>query len=334
MKAILIERPGRVRVVERPMPQPEANELRIRVMASGICGTDIHILRGEYLGDYPVIPGHEFSGVVERVGESVTRFQVGDRVAVEPNIACDNCYNCLHNRQNFCLNWQAIGVTRPGGLAQYVAAPEKAVFSIGDLPFEHGAFMEPLSCVLHGIERAEIRLADRVLVFGAGPIGVLLLQAVQLQGSVEVTVVEKNPARAELTLALGAQRCFLNLEELKEDRYDVVIDATGYVPLMARTIDFARHGGTVLLFGVPPAGQLMELEAFKIFRKGLTVLSSFTSVRNSYQALSLLQSRRVDVAELISHRLPLADFERGVEAIEAGSEEVKKVLILPQETQG
>jgi D-arabinitol dehydrogenase (NADP+) len=232
------------------------------------------------------------------------------------------------------LNWQAIGVTRPGGLAQYVAAPEKAVFSIGDLPFEHGAFMEPLSCVLHGIERAEIRLADRVLVFGAGPIGVLLLQAVQLQGSVEVTVVEKNPARAELTLALGAQRCFLNLEELKEDRYDVVIDATGYVPLMARTIDFARHGGTVLLFGVPPAGQLMELEAFKIFRKGLTVLSSFTSVRNSYQALSLLQSRRVDVAELISHRLPLADFERGVEAIEAGSEEVKKVLILPQETQG
>lgn len=334
MKAILIERPGRVRVVERPMPQPEANELRIRVMASGICGTDIHILRGEYLGDYPVIPGHEFSGVVERVGESVTRFQVGDRVAVEPNIACDNCYNCLHNRQNFCLNWQAIGVTRPGGLAQYVAAPEKAVFSIGDLPFEHGAFMEPLSCVLHGIERAEIRLADRVLVFGAGPIGVLLLQAVQLQGSVEVTVVEKNPARAELTLALGAQRCFLNLEELKEDRYDVVIDATGYVPLMARTIDFARHGGTVLLFGVPPAGQLMELEAFKIFRKGLTVLSSFTSVRNSYQALSLLQSRRVDVAELISHRLPLADFERGVEAIEAGSEDVKKVLILPQETQG
>jgi D-arabinitol dehydrogenase (NADP+) len=334
MKAILIERPGRVRVVERPMPQPEANELRIRVMASGICGTDIHILRGEYLGDYPVIPGHEFSGVVERVGESVTRFQVGDRVAVEPNIACDNCYNCLHNRQNFCLNWQAIGVTRPGGLAQYVAAPEKAVFSIGDLPFEHGAFMEPLSCVLHGIERAEIRLADRVLVFGAGPIGVLLLQAVQLQGSVEVTVVEKNPARAELTLALGAQRCFLNLEELKEDRYDVVIDATGYVPLMARTIDFARHGGTVLLFGVPPAGQLMELEAFKIFRKGLTVLSSFTSVRNSYQALSLLQSRRVDVAELISHRLPLADFERGVEAIEAGSEDVKKVLILPQENQG
>jgi threonine dehydrogenase-like Zn-dependent dehydrogenase len=217
MKAILIERPEQVKVVECPMPEPEEHELLIKVMASGICGTDIHILRGEYMGDYPVIPGHEFSGVVERVGEGVTRFQTGDRVAVEPNVACDNCHNCLQNRQNFCLNWQAIGVTRSGGLAQYVVAPEKTAFSIGDLPFEHGAFMEPLSCVLHGVERAKICLADRVLVFGAGPIGILLLQAVQLQGSVQVTVVEKNPARAELALAHGARRCFLNLEELRED---------------------------------------------------------------------------------------------------------------------
>jgi D-arabinitol dehydrogenase (NADP+) len=281
------------------------------------------------MGGYPVIPGHEFSGIVEQVGVGVTRVKVGDRVAVEPNIACDNCYNCLHNRHNFCLNWQAIGVTRPGGMAQYVTAPEKAVFGIGDLPFEYGAFMEPLSCVLHGVERAQVRLADRVAILGAGPIGILLLQAVRLQGAAHVTVVEKNPARAEFARACGADRCLANPNELEEQQYDVVIDATGVIPLMERSIDFARHGGTVLLFGVPPAGQRMALEAFKIFRKGLTVLSSFTSVRNSYQALALLQSRQVDVSGLISHRLPLDEFEWGVELIEQGLEGVKKVLLLP-----
>ncbi|MCP4592501.1 MAG: alcohol dehydrogenase catalytic domain-containing protein, partial [bacterium] len=207
MKAIRIEQPNRVGVVDVPVPHPGGGEVLIRVMASGICGTDVHILRGEYLGGYPVVPGHEFAGVVEEVGDGVGRFRVGDRVAVEPNVACDNCYNCLHNRHNFCLNWRAIGVTEQGGMAQYVAVPEKSVFAIGDLPFELGAFVEPLSCVLHGVERAQVCLADRVAILGAGPIGILLLQTVRLQGAVHITMVEKNPARAELAAACGAHRC-------------------------------------------------------------------------------------------------------------------------------
>jgi len=316
-------------VVELPVPQPGENEVLIKVMASGICGTDIHILRGEYMGDYPVIPGHEFSGIVEQVGRNVTRFQPGDRVAVEPNIACDNCYNCLHNRHNFCLNWQAVGVTRPGGMAQVVTTPEKAVFAIGDLPYEYGAFMEPLSCVLHGAERAQVRMADRVAILGAGPIGILLLQIVRLQGAAHVTVVEKNPSRLEFARTCGADVCLPNVDDLERDRYDVVIDATGFIPIMARSIEFARPGGTLLLFGVPPAGKQMAVEAFQIFRKGLTILSSFTSVRNSYQAVTLLQAGTVDVSGLISHRLPLGEFRRGVELIERGLESVKKVLILP-----
>jgi D-arabinitol dehydrogenase (NADP+) len=330
VKALQIEKPNRVKLVEQPIPQPDSAEVVIQVMASGICGTDIHILRGEYLGDYPVIPGHEFSGIVQSVGRDVSRFQIGDRVAVEPNIACDNCHSCLNNRQNFCLNWQAIGVTRPGGMAEYVAAPEKAVFSIGDLAFEHGAFMEPLSCVLHGVQRAQTDLADRIAILGAGPIGILLLQTVLLQGAVEVTVVEKVAARAQLAQEYGARRAFESLDGLQQDHYDVVIDATGSIPLMERTIDFVRPGGTILLFGVPPSGQQMELEAFEIFRKGLRILSSFTSVRNSYQAVALLQSEQIDVSRLVSHRLSLAQFEKGVEMIEQGLDGVKKVIIQPQ----
>jgi D-arabinitol dehydrogenase (NADP+) len=289
----------------------------------------VHIFEGEYLGSYPIIPGHEFAGVVEKVGGAVTRFKPGDRVAVEPNLPCDNCVNCLNNRQNFCLNWQAVGVTRPGGMAQYVCVPEKAAFDIGELPFEQGAFMEPLSCVLHGLERVNLAMAARVAILGAGPIGLLLLQGLHLQGAAHVTVVDQNTDRASFAQILGADCSLTSLDDLERDAYDAVVDATGAVAVMSRTLDFARPGGKILLFGVPPSGQKMTIEAFPIFRKGLTILSSFTSLRNSYQALDLLKSRRVLVEKLISHRLSLGELQRGIELIERGSEPVYKVMILP-----
>jgi threonine dehydrogenase-like Zn-dependent dehydrogenase len=176
-----------------PVPELAPGELLVRVMASGICGIDVHISEGEYLGSYPIIPGHEFAGVIEKVGDAVTHFKPGDRVAVEPNLPCDNCVNCLNNRQNFSLNWQAVGVTLPGGMAQYVCVPEKAAFDIGDLPFEQGAFMEPLLCVLHGLERLDLAVAAKVAVLGAGSIGLLLLQCLHLQGAAHVVVIDKNP---------------------------------------------------------------------------------------------------------------------------------------------
>lgn len=269
MKSVVIERPDEISILEREVPEPGPGQLMIQVMASGICGTDLHIYRGEYMGNYPVIPGHEFSGVLAATGSGVTRFQVGDRVAIEPNIACDNCLNCLNNRQNFCLNWQAIGVTLPGGMEEYVIVPERAAFDIVELPFEVGAFMEPLSCVVHGVQRAGIRLADHVAIFGAGPIGNLMIQMARIQGAARITVLEINPGRADLARQLGADQVMNSFDELQPDTYDVVIDATGAIPVMNRTIEFVRKGGTVLLFGVPPSGRNLEVEGFKIFQKGL-----------------------------------------------------------------
>jgi threonine dehydrogenase-like Zn-dependent dehydrogenase len=190
MKALQITKAHESQIITLDRPEPGPNEVLIKVMASWICGTDIHILEGEYMGDYPVIPGHEFAGIVELVGTAVSRIQPGDHVAVEPNIACDNCSYCFNNQPNFCENWQTVGVTLPGGMAEYVVAPKKAVFHIGDLEFEEGAFVEPLSCVLHGVQKARIRLADHVVILGPGPIGILLLQTVKVQGARSVTVVE------------------------------------------------------------------------------------------------------------------------------------------------
>ncbi|GAI30844.1 unnamed protein product, partial [marine sediment metagenome] len=180
------------RVYYRQKLYPPQGWITIRVNASGICGTDIHIFLGEYLGDYPIIPGHEFSGDVVAIGDKVDKFQIGDRVAVEPNLSCGICDACLHNRQHFCEDWQGIGVTMSGGMATHVIVPQQAVFTIGDLSFEEAAFMEPLSCVIHGVGLIGAALGASILLIGAGPIGMLLLRTLKNIGTVELDIVEKN----------------------------------------------------------------------------------------------------------------------------------------------
>lgn len=301
----------------------------IRVSATGVCGTDVHIFHGEYLGSYPIVPGHESAGVVEAVGDAVRGFSPGDRVAFEPNVSCGVCPACLSNRQNFCERWQGIGVTRPGSMAEYVIAPESNVFASGELDPEIACFMEPLSCVIHGIEKARIRLGDRVLILGAGPIGILLLQCARLLGVGSVTMLERVGSRVTLAESLGADRVESSFESLEADGFDVVIDATGAIPVLERAIEFVRYGGTMLFFGVAPSGTDMSIEPFLIFKKGLTIVSSYTSLRNSIQAVDLLATGRVRVDSLISHRLPLEEFAHGVELISEGKDDVRKVVMLP-----
>lgn len=331
MRALVIEKPGLAQVQMVQVAPVGERDLRIKVKVSGICGTDVHIFRGEYLGTYPVIPGHEFSGIVEEVGKKVARFKVGDHVAIEPNISCDNCPACLNNRQNFCEQWNGVGVTLPGGMAEYAVVPEKAVFNIEELPFLSGSFVEPLSCVLHGVERTRLRLADKVLILGAGPIGILLSKTIQLNGASEITQIDLNQSRLELAKKSGAAKVYTSLEELRRNYYDVVVDASGSAFLMEKALDFVRKGGTVLWFGVPKHNTELHLPAFEIFEKGLFLLSSYTSVRNSIQAVELLKNGKIDVAPLISHQLPLEYFAKGVEIIEKGLEGVLKVVILPEQ---
>lgn len=329
MKAVVIPEPGACRCVDAETPIPARDEVLIRVMASGICGTDVHIYRGEYMGDYPIIPGHEFSGVVEEVGSEAEGYQPGDRVAVEPNICCDHCSNCLNNRQNFCMNWNAVGVTRSGAMAQFVTAPRKNVFSIGNLSFEEAAFMEPLSCVIHGIQKAALRMGDSVAVVGAGPIGILLLECAAVRAASSVTVVDSNQKRLSYAVAHGATQVHDNLDDLQQDYYDVVIDATGSPEVMARLPQLVRYGGTLLLFGVAPRGATMQIEPFLVFRKELNLVGSYISLRNSYQALDLLTSKQVSVDGLVTHRLSLEEMERGIELMAGGTEKVMKVMIFP-----
>ena len=332
MKAAVIEQKNILKTQEVDVPEPSENEVLIEVYASGICGTDLHIYQGDYKGTYPIIPGHEFSGIVRKAGAAVRNFKEGDRVAVEPNLSCGVCYDCLNNRQHFCENVQAVGVTRQGGFAQYVCAPEAAVFSIGDLSFEEAAFMEPLSCVLHGVEEVQPDLADKVLLIGAGPIGLLLLQSFLVKGCSEITVVDRDSSRLDLAKDLGAACVTTDLQTLEKEAYHIVCDATGVTAVIELTLDYVRPSGKILWFAVPHKDAVAQVPLFRMFEKEISIYSSYTSLRNSWQAIHLLQNRRIRVDKLISHKLPLEEFEKGLKIIETHSEPAMKILCIPRES--
>ena len=332
MRAVVLEGPRKVQIAELRVPTPGEGQIVVQVHACGVCGTDVHIYKGEYLGGYPVIPGHEFAGEVVELGPGVSAFKRHDRVAVEPNLSCGTCRFCGINEQNFCENWRAIGVTLPGAMAEYVLVPVSAAFDIGGLPYESAAFMEPLSCVLHGMQKLDVRYGESVLVIGAGPIGILLAQVARDCGAARLVVADRIASRlalaGEIGEAVNTGGGFGAVEELMPGGYDAVIDATGVPAVIERTIGLARHGGRILLFGVAPNDAVAKMRPFDIFRKGLHIYSSYTSLRNSVQALDLLRSGRVDVRKLVSHRLPLEQFERAIDLL-SSPEGAMKMQITP-----
>lgn len=338
MKAAVIETPGQVFVQDVPDPQPAPGEVIVSVALAGLCGTDLHIYAGEIDYVYPIIPGHEVVGTILEVGDGVADLAPGMRVAFDPNIPCGQCHFCRRLRFNHCLNWQAIGVTRDGGFAERVTVPAKVIYPIGDLPFEQAVFIEPLSCVVYGLQRATPALGDQVLIFGAGPIGLLLMQAVRRAGAAQVVVTDLQQERLELVATLGAHVTVpadegedqpASLREGAPLGYDMVIDATGVPAVAARCFDYVTPGGKVLLFGVCPENATIPFSPFDLYRRDISVYGSFALNVTFGPAIELLRGGAVQVEPLISHRFPLARFPEALEMARTRSEPTMKVVIGP-----
>ncbi len=317
MPAAVFDSPGQTRVTSLPVPEPGPGEVLIEVARAGICGTDIHILKGEYeLSRFPLTPGHEFAGTIRAIGSGVLERTVGERVTADPNIPCLACSECHRSAFNQCLRLQVAGVTRAGAFARYVAVPERVVYPIGDLPFGEAALIEPLACVAWGLRRIRVNAGDRALVIGAGPMGCLLMQALKAAGAVQVAVIDLARHRLQLALDLGADLAITpaetdQLQRFAPQGFEVVADATGVPEVLAGSIRHARAGGTVWVFGVAPDNALMSVSPYEFFRRDLTLVGSF-AVNNTFQdAITLIESGAVKVAPLVSHVLPLTDFDEG-----------------------
>ncbi len=330
MRAAQILAPEKAQVTSLDKPEIAAGEVLIAVKAAGICGTDLHIFHGEYEALYPVVPGHEFSGLVAAVGGDVERFQVGDRVTADPNIPCNRCPACQRNRPNQCHNLTAVGVTRDGAFAEYVVAPVGNVFPIGDLSFAAAALVEPLACVVWGLQRVQVQPGDSVLIMGAGPMSSLMLQAVRCVGGVNIVVTDIVPGRLERAAALGASEVVLadahmdrRLRALAPLGFDVVADATGIPEVLGQTFDYVRARGKVWVFGVCPPDSRTTFVPYDVFRKDLSIIGSFAVNRTFQESIAMIQGGAVQVEPLISHRLPLDDFERGLDIAEHDPQRMK-----------
>lgn len=331
MQAGKIETPGKAAVIDAPEPVPGPDDVLIAVRAAGICGTDLHIFKGEYEAKYPLIPGHEFSGVVEAVGTNVTRFKVGDRVTADPNIPCNRCPACQRNQPNQCETLAAIGVTRDGAFAQYVTAPEGNVFQIGDLPFAAAALVEPLACVVWGLQRVQVQPGDTALVFGAGPMGCLVAQGLRLAGAARVAITDTVPYRLDVAAqmdsitdtVLADEHQSRHLRQLAPAGFDIVADATGIPKVLESGFAYLRPRGKLWVFGVVPPGQRAAFIPYDVFRRDLTIIGSFAVNRTFHQSIALIESGAIQVEPLISHRLPLAAFRDGLALAEHDPQRMK-----------
>ena len=324
MKAVVIERPGVVSVREIPEPASSPGHLLIEVGAAGICGTDLHILAGEFaLARYPCVPGHEFAGTVVEVGGGVDGFRVGDRVGVDPSIFCGTCGPCRRGRGNLCQGFTGYGTTFPGAFAERTAVLASQAYRLPDgMPFSEAALAEPVGCALHGMGRLAYRVGDSVLVYGAGTMGLILAQLARLRGARVVGLVDLNPARRDRARTFGFSAVGASLEDvspLAPDGFDAVIEASGTVVAAEAAFTAVGRGGSLLLFGVYPPGQNVRLEAAEIFNREMVVLSSLAIFQTYGRALDVLATGGVDGARMVTHTYPLEAITEAMEVVRLGA---------------
>jgi L-iditol 2-dehydrogenase len=345
MIAAVFHGPGQMEVTELDMPEIGPNEILIKVGANTVCGTDVRILRGEKTKGIrrPSIIGHEFAGHVSRVGRRVRGYEVGTPVAVAPIIPCRKCFYCKHDMENACANKLGMGYDFDGGLSEYVRIPSEAIragnlfVAQNDLPSEYLALAEPLSCCINGHLRSRIGVDSTVLIMGAGPIGLFHLQLALLAGARTVIVSEPSSSRRDFASRLGAH---VVVDPTSEDLPSVVAEATGGLGvdstiiciglphLVNHALRTTRRGGRINIFAGLAGEGWAEVEANLIHYNELEVTGTTDSRRSDYEvALRLIESNRIDVKPMVTHRFPLRSVNEALD--EAASGGGIKVAVIP-----
>ncbi len=328
----------RFEIREMEMPELGAHDVLVKNMACGVCGTDIHIYHGEKGSAEvtpPVVLGHEFSGIVEKIGDKVTTLRPGDRVAIDPNRYCGICRPCRMGRKQNCENLYALGVNTNGGFAEYLIVPEAQCYKINDdIDFDVAAMAEPLACVIHGIDQAGIRPGQTVAVIGGGAIGLLMVQMAKLSGASAVILSEPIPMRRQIGLSVGADHAIDPFTENVREKMaeytgrtgaDVIIECAGRPNAAEQALQLAGPGATVLLFGVPPVDATIALPLFDVFSKELKVIGSRINPDTHQRAVNLINSGKLEIKSLITHTFRLEQLDQAIHK-QMSSDSIKVIV--------
>lgn len=315
MKALVLTATKKLEEKDVNKPEPKDDEVLVQTAYAGICGTDRELyngLPGSASAEPPIILGHENSGIVAEVGKNVTNVKPGDRVTVDPNIYCGQCYYCRTSRPELCEHLSAVGVTRDGGFADYFTAPAKVVYPISEhLSLKAAAVTEPLSCALHGVNLLKLHPYQKALVIGDGFMGELFVQTLMAMGVHEVDLAGISDEKLKLNHDHFGVKTFNTAkgEQIPNNQYDIVVEAVGNPATQEEAISATRRGAQVLMFGVANPKSKFAINSYEIYQKQLTIHGSFINPYCFEDAIGLLESGKVDVLPLISHELDLAHVE-------------------------
>ncbi|WP_405601708.1 MULTISPECIES: zinc-dependent alcohol dehydrogenase family protein [unclassified Streptomyces] len=329
MKAAVIESVGKAVVTEVPDPTPGPRDVVVEVAACGLCGTDLHILQGEFAPTLPVVPGHEFAGVVVGLGRDVREVSIGDRVAVDPSLYCYECRYCRSGHNNLCERWAAIGVTTAGGAARYAVAPVANCVRLPDhVRTEDAALIEPLSCAVRGYDVLNSRLGSHVLIYGSGTMGLMMLELAKRTGAASVDVVDLNADRLATARKLGVSGSGANADELDRPRgWDVVIDATGNAGAIQDGLERVAKAGTFLQFGVADYATRVSIDPYRIYNQEITITGSMAVLHSYERAAELFAGGVLDPDVFISDRLPLDAYPQALDQFASGVG--RKIVVVP-----
>lgn len=316
MKAAVYHGPHDLRVEEITKPEPGEAQVLVKVKACGVCGTDIHIYdgaKGAAECTPPTVLGHEFSGVIEKLGPGVQGWKIGDRVAIDPNKTCGHCKWCLSGKAHFCENMIGTGTTSDGGFAEFCVVHTQQLNRISDtLSFEEGAMAEPISCCLHGMELTEVQQGDNVLIIGGGAIGQIMLRLSKLAGAGELVLVDHHENKRDLALKSGATYTAASAEEVSArfpKGFDKVIECVGSVKAIQDALSLCGSKSTLMIFGLTAPDDVMPIRPYDIFAKEISIKASYINPYTIGRAVNLLNTGRLKVDDLISTRLPLSEAE-------------------------
>lgn len=336
MRAILIEGPGRVALRDVATQAPRPGEVRLRPLAVGICGTDVEIVDGTMpyftsgMAAYPIIPGHEWVGEIESVGDGVRDFRAGDRVVGECSVGCGHCALCRAGDYHRCLSRTETGIlNRNGGFAELLTFPASSLHRISPrLPVETAALVEPAAVAFNGVRRAAVTPRDDVLILGDGPIGLLVLQVARAFGARSVTMVGGTPSRLVVAAKAGATATidFASTDNMIEAvrgvtgaAPSVVIEATGNPAAVNTAIATVASGGRVVLLGIFAGQRATNVDLDRVVTGDITLRGALGSPGIWPDVIALIEGNRIDPGLLVSDVLPLSDFSEGVRRVKARS---------------
>jgi threonine dehydrogenase-like Zn-dependent dehydrogenase len=341
MKAAVFEKPKVITIREIPVPEIGDQEVLIKVVLTGICGTDWSIYNGWYSADrLPMVAGHEFSGVIAKVGKKVKDIQEGDRVTADINTSCGSCFYCMRGDKLLCDSFLQLGIHMDGTFTEYVRAPAVNVHHLPDsMSYEQGAFVEPTSCVIHAAKAMDARLGSSVAVIGCG-LGVLHARMAVLRACAPVIIFGDNRKRLDIAKKMGVDHAIhiaditdpvAEVKRLTDGRgVDYVIEAVGTVKTYEQAFAMLRRGGKLSAFGVAPENEAMSIRPFEFVLGEKKVTGSCAGVGADWpDAITLISSGRIDPTPLFSMKVPLEDLEWALHELRR-DQGLFKVIVSPE----